>query len=612
MKTAAATTRKPWIHVSAAIACALLLLAGCAGAPGEIEEEAAAPDPVLMETARELIERGDPEHLREAVELLREPAKRFSEAGQRAAFAVELFEILYPELSGTGYLFAAAADTGSAEAIPAGAASIPQYAGPYRETLGRARRGQPPAGGVLAFGEDFFDLVVPTLFLARLGPSDPGSAEACSAVPGFSDAGSAEAQGTVPDPSGYLALLEQAEERNPVSVLPPYLQGRIHDLQGADERAVELYRQSVNRAASFYPGRQRLAFLLLRHGRTAEATTLLQRGLEHTPEVVSLRYALAQSHYRSGQLDEAAAELAQVLLREPEHGGAMLLRARVLAAEGNWSRALRLLDLLLYRHPDDREAYLLAARLRYEEAKNPEGALDLLSEAENQFPDAPEFPELAGRIFLETGRSGEGPKKLQQALDLDPGRISTLRLLLSNAVRMRRWLQAAIYLSEILEQEQSEADLLQAIEIYQSLGDPAQVLYYAEQLYDGNPTGENLVIYARALLSAGKTEQAAALIDRGLEQAARPAVHSSLLALKASLATEEAPEEALALLRQALMEHPENYTALVTIAELYMEKNELRRASLYLKQALALDPNNAALQVRLQSIEKALGTRNSP
>jgi tetratricopeptide (TPR) repeat protein len=173
---------------------------------------------------------------------------------------------------------------------------------------------------------------------------------------------------------------------------------------------------------------------------------------------------------------------------------------------------------------------------------------------------------------------------------------------------MQRWLQSAIYLSEILEQEQSEQDLLQAIQIYRSLGDPAQVLYYAEQLYQGNPSVENLIVYAQSLLAEDQVQQAADLVEQGLEQAQTPELHSSLLTLQASMT--EDPDEALALVREALLENPHNYRALVKITELYVDQRELRKASLYLKQAIALDPNNAALRVQLQSIEKALGTQD--
>ena len=565
----------PAALLSASLLIAALLLIGCAAAPESIEEPPAGADPALMQSAGQLIERGSPEDLREALQMLRGPAQSFPEAEQLAAFALSLFDLFYPELAEAGYLSGGLYLT---------------YSGPYSRTLERAATGQPPSAGPASAdgGSEFFDLVVPALFLAR--PEDGHAAS------------------RPPDLSGYLELLDRARRRNSSSVFPPYLQGRVRELQGSPQQAAGLYRESINRAASFYPGKQRLAVLLLQEGQAGEAATLLEQIADLLPQEGSLLYPLAEAYYHAGQLEAAAAAVAQVLLQEPDRPDALLLRARVLTAEGNWTHALRLLNLLLYQHPDNRGAYLLAARLQYEEAADPESSLELLIEAESQFPEAPEFPELAGQIYLETGRDGEGLNKLQRAIDLQPGRVSTLRLLLSNAMDMRRWLQAAIYLSEILEQEYSQEDLLQAIEIYRSLGDPAQVLYYAEQLYQGDPTVENLVVYAQALLSGKQQEQAAALIEQGLEQAQTPAAHGTLLTLKASMI--EDPEEALSLVREALMEHPQNYLALVKITELYVDQRELRKASLYLKQAIALDPNNAALQVQLQSIEKALATQD--
>jgi tetratricopeptide (TPR) repeat protein len=561
---------------AAILQVAILLSAGCTGEPKTIEQAPPGPDPVIMERAGQLIQGASPEQLREAVQVMQVPARSFPEAQDLAAFAVTLFDLLYPELAESDYLEAG---------------SIPAYRGMYSRTLDRAANGEPPDAGPPSggdMGSEFFELVVPTLFLARL--SDPAAVSQAEL-------------------SNYLRLLDQARRQNRSSALPLYLQGRIRKLEGDPDKAASLYRESLDLAPTFYPAAHALALLLLEKGEEEQAITILEQIADRLPPVGSIQYPLAKACYETGKLEAASAAVAKVLLKDPDRPDALLLRSRVLAAEGNWDQALRLLNLLLYQHPDNREAYMLAARLRYEKAADPEGALELLVEAENQFPNAAEFPELAGRIYLDTGRDGEGLNMLQRALDLDPGRVSTLRLLLANAMAMQRWLQSAIYLSEILEQEQSEEDLLQAIKIYRNLGDPAQVLYYAEQLYRGNPSMENLVVYAQALLSGGQIQQAAALVEQGLEQAQTPALHSTLLTLQASLITD--PEQALALVREALMEHPENYLALVKIAELYMDQRELRKASLYLKQAIALDPNNPALRAQLQSIEKALGTRDS-
>ncbi|MCK5006845.1 MAG: hypothetical protein KAR73_05615, partial [Spirochaetales bacterium] len=98
MKIALNGTQRVYLLVSAVLLTAILLVAGCAGAPEEVEELPTGPDPLLLENARGLIERGAPEHLREAAELLQRPADTFPEAGELAAFALALFDLLYPEL----------------------------------------------------------------------------------------------------------------------------------------------------------------------------------------------------------------------------------------------------------------------------------------------------------------------------------------------------------------------------------------------------------------------------------------------------------------------------------------------------------------------------------
>ena len=60
------------------------------------------------------------------------------------------------------------------------------------------------------------------------------------------------------------------------------------------------------------------------------------------------------------------------------------------------------------------------------------------------------------------------------------------------------------------------------------------------------------------------------------------------------------------------MENPANGAALIRIADLYAEQGQIRKATLYLKEALTLEPNNTALRVRLQSLERMLEAGSPP
>ena len=111
----------------------------------------------------------------------------------------------------------------------------------------------------------------------------------------------------------------------------------------------------------------------------------------------------------------------------------------------------------------------------------------------------------------------------------------------------------------------------------------------------------------QALLEAGGAEragQARGLVDEGLAAVEDPKLRSRLHVLQARLAA--GGEEALAKLRQALLDDPDNLDAIRRMAAVYLDSRRLREASLYLKRAVQLDPENGALRVQLEQVEKAL------
>jgi tetratricopeptide (TPR) repeat protein len=543
------------------------LLSGCAGGPAR-HEEARIPPELLLE-ARRAIEIGSPASLRQAVQRLTLPERVSGEAEQTLGLAGELFRLLYPELDRQGYL-------------PA----TPPYSGPYGQTLERAARGEPPAlaappaAGAEAAESPFLQLLLPCLFIARLPEG-----------------------GALPDPKALLSRLEEAAARNPRSVLPPYLLGRVYERTGDEERAIALYRRSAERDRSFYPGPLRLAGLYLRDGRSAEAIALLAELHALLPGEEAPRTALIQAYLQVGEPERAEGLVAEGLLQDPGSAQYLRLRVDVLLAQGNWSQSLRPLELLLQQHPDYREAYLLKAEILHQRQGHGDEALQLLRQGEERFPDAPDLPELAGRILMELGRMPEALGELQKALDREPGRVSTLRLLLADAVAMERWAQAELYLSQVPQEQRTREDLLQAYQIYVGQQDPAQALIYAESLYRASPNGEDLVRYARCLQEAGRRAEAAELVEKGLDTEKDPSLLATLYYLKALQVEPNSQEEALAYLRQALMQNPDELGAIMKLADLYLARGQPRRAALYLKRALELDPGNAGLRIQLEQAQ---------
>jgi cytochrome c-type biogenesis protein CcmH/NrfG len=60
-------------------------------------------------------------------------------------------------------------------------------------------------------------------------------------------------------------------------------------------------------------------------------------------------------------------------------------------------------------------------------------------------------------------------------------------------------------------------------------------------------------------------------------------------------------------LRSALFENPQNLDALRAIADTYMELRDYRRAALFLKRAVALEPNDEELQTQLREAQRMGG-----
>ena len=526
------------ILVLLSITAGCLLLLHCAGAPAARERPGW---PELRAQTLALLERATPEALSEAAALAGAASipKRFrAEAAELAALASRLYGLLYPELAALGR-----------------APSAPEYQGPYSALLGLAERGQAPSAelksALQAAGEEgLLPRVLPFLYLHRRQGAEPLPAEEAEAA------------------RQELGGASSAFARSP---LPPYLLGIALEVQGELEPAAARFQASLTLAPSFYPGWVRLAALQRRLGRPAEALSSLGQALAALPDDLLLRRLRVEAELEAGSLDAALADSAELLLREPEKPEFLLLRARVLLATGQWSQALKPLAILLAAHPDAREALMLQARILFENARQEEPALQTLASAERLFPDDPRFPELAGRILLEIGRESEGLLEVGKALRLEPERPSSLRILIDYAAEKRRWLEAGILASRLLEKQESRENLLLAYRIYRSLGDTGELRSTAEKLYTIEPSAAHAGLYGAALAEDGR------------------------------------PEQALPLLQQALQANPDDVEALIHLAEIHAARREFGRALQYLRRAVKLAPDNAGLRTRLQQVEREAG-----
>jgi tetratricopeptide (TPR) repeat protein len=548
-------------HRVAAVLMAALILGGCATAPKVDTRENSAR--ALLDQAARLIEAASLRDLGHAATILSSPALDGSHKAEAlSSLAADIFQKLYPEASS-----------------------------PFPRAVTSAVRD--------ATNESAFFLVLTPCFTLLA----PGGALEDTAA------------------SDLKARLASADRLNQGSVLPPYLQGILIQRQSGDPKAARArYEESLRRGPDFYPAGVKIAQIILggadgdrddagRGDSDVRASSafipaaelpLLERLADLLPTPTLRFAALARADLAAGQPQAAADAAARGLLLAPEDPGFFFLRAEAFEALGNWYQSLSIVDTLLKLRPDQPRAALMKARLLYEKQQNGEQAIAVLYDAEKRFPSDASFPELRGKILVETGRSDEGVAALTEALTLEPGRVSTLTLLLRQAVQTKSWTRASQLLAQIPEKEMSADILRTGWLVATNLGDFPQAVLSAQALERLQAGARPMALEARSLVAAGALGKAMEVVMRALAAADTPALRAELLTIRATAGSDDPMRD----LRYALLVDPENQEALSAISDLFAQQQDWRKAAAYARQASELSPQDASLARKAAELQK--------
>ena len=535
--------KRSLLGLSLPVVLAALVLAGCATTSGP---KAGTPEKkaAVLAQALRLIEIASPAALTEAAgALTSQEVASLPNTEELASLGDALFKQLYPELN---------------DPFPAGT--------------------RPPSNGG-ATASDFFAKIVPAITLIfSAGPLDAAHA------------------------ADLEAGLASADGLNPASVLPPFLRGLLLEREGGARAATARaqFEESLRRAPSFYPAAGKIVDSSIAAGTAAHDLPLLEQLASSLPTVPLRFSALARAALGAGQAQRAADTAAQGQRAAPEDPGFVFLRAEAFEALGDWYQSLWLLDTILRLHPDYAAAALMKARLLYDKQHDSEAAIGILLDAEKRFPSDASFPELRGRILLETARSDEGAAALTRALSIEPGRISTLTLMLKQAVQMRSWSQASSLLAQIPEQVRTPEHLRLGWQTASSMGDHALAITYAQALARVTPGPEPLVLEAKSMVAAGRSSDAMQVVTQAMAAADTPALRGELYVVRSTAGSADPLRD----LRSALLEDPNSVDALIAISDLLAKQQDYRKAMEYAKRAAGLSPENPGIRQKAADLEK--------
>jgi Tfp pilus assembly protein PilF len=186
---------------------------------------------------------------------------------------------------------------------------------------------------------------------------------------------------------------------------------------------------------------------------------------------------------------------------------------------------------------------------------------------------------------------------------------SVLSLGLQDAIHRENWREAQTYLGRLLEERRSFQDLLNACTVERGLGNNARALSYARELYDRDPSNEEgIAVYIGTLIDTGRQDEAGRMIESRLSAPGGGTAKSRYFYLRSRIRTDE--EAVMNDLRSSLFEDPRNLNALIALFEIYHRQRNERRAVYYLKQALAIAPDNPQIKRYEGEYARLLGGMN--
>ena len=538
------------------------MIFGCATQPESQESteiSVSSSELNIIETCRKNLSIASPDTLRSAIRLLAESEAGKSEAGIEYAYiAAELMSRVYPIVMGD--LTVPTAPVGSF------------YPGLFSEI----EKGRIPEidQNDISF---ITVLIVPTAVLY----TDDETIELTS-----------------------MDYINQAVQMNPRSVLPLYLRGLINERNGRYDEALADYAGTLELDPSCYPAELGTAGIYLKTGQQNAAVEMLDMLSAQYPYSVSVLSAAAEARFLIKDYAGALSYSSEVLRSVPDNPGILLLRARIFLAQGNLQQAGRLVAVLERAGNEDPEFFLVKSEIERAGGDNL-SALNTLEKGRIKYPDDKNISEAYGAVLIASGRQDEGREILTGGENSGDTGAEGLIALIGDAIAMQDWNAAEEYAGRLKEADESLSAGTAIWRVWYLQDNFAEALGVAESLYERYPdSSDAAILYIKNLLSLNRRLQAVRILNKWIPIEKDTEKRSELYYLKSL--TDDTEDARLQSLRSALFENLQNTEALVSIASLYTEMGDVRKAYRYIKQAAAIAPEDEEIKTRMAEIEGML------
>ncbi len=376
------------------------------------------------------------------------------------------------------------------------------------------------------------------------------------------------------------------------STLANYLLGLLYMKSGRSQDALSCLRLAAEKSNAFEINFS-LTSALNDLGRYDESQAITDRLIVAEPSNLRLLKLLAQISYNRADYSSAERYAMLVLTQNPSDLETVLFRAKVFVRTGEYLKAASLLDVYAKSNLN-KEYFLLRARVQKEWNKNISAAISTIEKALSLYPDDSEILLYAAELAGDSGRNvggRSGAELSRQVLDADSENPLALSFLIKNFIDSEKWSDAYNSSKSLMAKDSSNEAISAHVKICLALGYYDEAWNNASALYEKYPSDELAIqTYVDAMVRTGRTSLASRFINTALASASN-SMKSFLYYQRSFLANGESAQ--LSDLRSAVMANPRNSDALFRMYEIYFEKQDYRKAQYYLRQVIALNPNNA-------------------
>jgi tetratricopeptide (TPR) repeat protein len=194
-----------------------------------------------------------------------------------------------------------------------------------------------------------------------------------------------------------LAKYQQATRGTPGDWMIGLRYGKMLAELGQVEKAIEQFREIVQRHPYLYAVHDHLGRLLLQARKPAEARVTFKAALTAAPGFMNAQYGLADVLAAEGNVQQAIDQYAALVQQTPDRANALVEMANFLNRVGRATEARERLEEAVQIHPDDPQLRMHLGNA-WAKAGSLEGAIDQFETALRLRPKWPEAAEHLARL----------------------------------------------------------------------------------------------------------------------------------------------------------------------------------------------------------------------